>query len=221
MTGILLGLLTAARLPGVLFVGLCGLEYLRSCDWRLSRVGARPLVWFALAPLGFLAFAAFLDIVTGDPLAMFHAYDRVSDWTYHDLDPNFLATILEEGRLALRALSGRGSFTERAFIDSVLPMVSLVVLLVASTRAIADRRAARPMLPLGIFGLASTVMFTLNSNVVSVHRYGLPMLVIYIVFVAFVAQAGGGRVVLTGFTLLGVGLQSNLYILFISSRFAG
>src|SRR5690606_32700962 len=35
--GILLAVLTASRLPSVLFVALCGLEYLRSYSWNIRQ----------------------------------------------------------------------------------------------------------------------------------------------------------------------------------------
>ena len=48
--GILLALLTAARLPALLVIGLCGLEYLHSYSWNLKKAFNKNILWFLLAP---------------------------------------------------------------------------------------------------------------------------------------------------------------------------
>jgi hypothetical protein len=58
--GILLAISTAARLPAVLFVGLCMLEYWRALGWRIRAACNPNALWLLLAPLGFVAYGLFL-----------------------------------------------------------------------------------------------------------------------------------------------------------------
>ena len=65
----------------------------------------------------------------------------------------------------------------------VLPPIGLGQLFVSSVYVLVALRSKG--VPLALFGFASIVMLTMNSNVVSVHRYLLPCLVLYVALVLF------------------------------------
>lgn len=44
------------------------------------------------------------------------------------------------------------------------------------------------MLPLATFGLLAAILFALNSNVVSAHRYTLPVVTVYVALAIFSTQ---------------------------------
>lgn len=95
--GVILALLTAARLPSLLIIGLCALEYLRSYGWSIKKAFNKHLLWFLLAPLGFIAYALYLYILHGNALGMFSAYDATTDWAYQVFNPNIIETIARAG----------------------------------------------------------------------------------------------------------------------------
>lgn len=77
--GVLLALLTATRLPALLVIGLCGLEFMRAYDWKIKKIFNKNALYFLLAPLGFIAYGTYLFFVRGDFFAMFHAYVASTD----------------------------------------------------------------------------------------------------------------------------------------------
>jgi hypothetical protein len=71
---ILLAILSLARLPAILFIALCGLEFLRAYQWNIKKsVFNRSFLWFFITPLGFVVYSIWCYVVSGDQLAMFHA----------------------------------------------------------------------------------------------------------------------------------------------------
>lgn len=151
---------------------------MRAQGWRASSLRRRSVLWFALAPLGFVAYGLFLRAVRGDFLAMFHSYDLTADWAYHVFNPNIFYTILKEVYALVLSLFGDRPFTVDTLVQSVLPLAALSLLLAASVYVLIKVRGRATAL--GIFGLVCIVFFTLNNNLVSVHRYVLPCIVIYI-----------------------------------------
>jgi putative flippase GtrA len=216
---VLLALATAIRLPAVLFIGLCGLEYLRAYQWNLKRAFNWRILWFLLTPLGFVCFGLYLYAVRGDFLAMFHAYKLSDGWAYQVFDPDFVATIFHALQQSAHIIFGSMTLTVINFVKFIVPAASLLILIVASVYAVLvkDRR----FLPLGVFGLAAVIFFTLNSNVVSVHRYVLPCIVIYLVGGHLAQQHTKLRIPLAFACYCGVLLQVFLYILFIMHSFTG
>ena len=184
--GILLGLLTAVRLPALLFVGLCGLEFMRAYGWKFKKIFNKQLLCFLLAPIGFVAYGIYLFITRADFLGMFRAYQSTSDWVYQVFDINFIKTILRATYEVFRASIGQRPFDTDIIINHLLPVIALFVLAISSLYLLLQWRKNDKYIPLSIFGLASIVMFALNSNVVSVHRYILPCLTIYIALLIFV-----------------------------------
>lgn len=218
-----LAFLTATRLPGVLIILLCGLEYLNQHQWQLKKAFNKNLSWFLLAPLGFLAYGFYLLVVRGNFFGMFSAYDLTNDWIYHKFDPLFFKTLAKELIIVLT----NPFFTNRLswgdyIVNHLMPFLSLVLLAAASIYAI--KKFKQKGYALGFAGLASIVFFTLNSNIVSVHRYVLPNLVIFIGIAHFISTKLISR--LQKFTIAtwligGFTAQAILIYLFINLKFIG
>lgn len=232
LAAVILAVLGTTRLTFVLVVGLVGLEFLRAHDWRPWRAlrDARVL-WFLLVPVGPVAYGLLLELRRGDPLAMVHAYEG-GEWAYHVFDPNFLRTFFVAlGKSVTCALSSTGCPDPHlneiaagtvgvytAAIGYVLPGLALIALLAASVLAVIRRGA---WLPLGVFGLVGFAFFTLNGTVVSVHRYVLPMLVVYLVPAALWASRRRGSTVLGALVVIDGLCQFALVIAVGLGRFAG
>ncbi|GLW93197.1 hypothetical protein [Actinokineospora globicatena] len=216
--GLVLMPLTATRITAVLFVGLCFLEFWRSRDWRLRGLLSWHLLWFPASLAGFAAYTVLLKIMTGDPLAMFHAYEHAKSWAYHVTNPNFVGTFLTEVGISWDALATRMP-TNWQLLSHVLPVVGLVVLAACSVYLFVALR--KDGLPLALFGLASFAMFTFNSNVVSVHRYLLPCVVIYIALVLAAQRHRVLRPALHIYLYATTVVQAMIYLLFVAGYWAG
>ena len=218
--GILLALLTASRLPSLLFVGLCGLEYLRSYDWNIKKALNSKILYFLLAPIGFIAYGFYLLVVRGDFFAMFSAYHATNDWTYQSFNPNFLYPIVHSCYEILLILIGRLPLTSELLVSNAIPLFSLMILLGCSFYLAFNYRGKG--VPLGIFGLVSVVFFTLNNNLVSVHRYVLPCLGIYIALALLHQRHRNWRPAIIALTLICFSIQALLIgWLYTTDKFVG
>ncbi|HZM64468.1 MAG TPA: hypothetical protein VFB59_05015 [Candidatus Saccharimonadales bacterium] len=216
----LLALLTATRLPSMLIVGLCALEYLRAHQWSVTNTFKdKTTLLFLLAPLGLIAYGLFLYVVRGDFLYMFHAYASEQLWMYQSFNPNIIATIYQAGIESIRIVTGH----EGQIVNTLFPLFSLAVLVTASIYAIivARQKQSEVLLPLGLFGLAAMVLFTLNNNIVSVHRYVLPCLVVFVAIAHMYAKKAWARPFVWAFIALCATQQIVLFLLFTARRFAG
>lgn len=211
--------LTATRLTAVLFLGLCFLEFWRARGWRWRGLLSPHLLWFTAAPLGFGAYAGYLFAALGDPLAMFAAYDTGPLWGYHKFDPNILRTLGDEVTVVARAAAGDIPATVLTVVDSVLPLVALTALLSASVYLLVALRGDG--VPLALFGVASFLMFTLNGNLTSVHRYVLPCVSIYLAAEVLMSRRPTARHVVEGLLYPAVLMQGALFALFVSNQWAG
>lgn len=216
--GIVLAVLTATRLPALLFIGLCGLEFMRAYDWNIRKIFNKKLLYFLLAPVGFIAYGLYLQIIRGDFLAMFHAYGKGSDWTYQIFNPNIFYTMAKSAYQIPRWLMGDRPYGVDIVVNVILPLTTIAILGICSIYLIVKHR--KKALPLGIFGLVSIVMFTLNSNVISIHRYILPCLTIYIAIALFI-RGKHQFAYLLGTISAGVIVQLMLFAFFIGDIFAG
>jgi len=215
--GILLAVLTASRLPSILIVALCGLEYLHSYSWNLKKAFNKNLFWFLLAPLGFLMYGLYLIHIQHDFLGMFHAYKATHDWDYQVFSLNIFETAIITGSQLFHGLIGDRPINAEFITNIVLPSVSLILLGLSSLYIIIKHR--QKYLPLGIAGLLSIIMFTVNSNVISVHRYILPSLTIYIAVLLFTNKKGHVFVYIA--CVASIIVQLFLYSNFIKGVFAG
>ncbi|GAB3011598.1 hypothetical protein MBOU_50620 [Mycobacterium bourgelatii] len=218
--GLTLALLTATRLPAMLFVGLCGLEYLRSYEWKLRKAFNPKLGFFLLAPVGFFAYALFLRLVRGDWFAMFHAYHTTNSWAFHSFQPNFIRTISHAVLETVRAFLGDRPIDDNLVVNFAIPLMCIGLLLAGSLYLIIRYRSKG--IPLGIFGIVAIVYFKMISSVVAVHRYTLPCLTIYIALAAIYANHPRLRAAVLGTGLVMVLVQGYLvWLCFGSGDFAG
>ena len=215
--GILLAILTSSRLPSILIVALCGLEYLRSYDWNIKKSLNKKILWFLLAPLGFIAFSIYLGFAQHDFLGMFHAYKATHDWDYQVFNPNIFETIWVAAFQLARGAVGIRPVNAEFVTNALLPALSLLFLGLGSLYFALKHR--QKYLPLAIVGILSIIMFTVNSNVVSVHRYVLPSLTIYVAALLFFTKKR--RIYLYVACFLGVLAQILLYSNFVQNVFAG
>ncbi|OBJ58244.1 hypothetical protein A9W95_11885 [Mycobacterium sp. 1423905.2] len=220
LMGITLGFLTATRLPAVLFVGLCGLEYLRACGWSAKKAFNRDLAAFIVAPMGFLLYGLYLLAVRGDFFAMFNAYKSTRAWGYLSFEPNFLYSIFRCGSETVRAVVGLRRFDNDITVNYAIPLFCLIVLFACSTYLLYSYRGKG--VPLGIFGLCSIVFFTVNNSFVAVHRYSLPCLSIYLVLALVYANYRRLRAMVLGVGVAMLVAQATLiHLLFVTKDFAG
>lgn len=219
LMGLCLVPLTATRITAVLFVGLCFLEFWRAGGWRWRALLSPAVLWFPVSVLGFGCYALYLHLANGDALAMFHAYEAGPFWSFHVFDPNISATLAEQAGVVGRAVFGDAAFSNYTLADQVLPLTGLVLLLAASGYLAVVLRGDG--VPLAVFGLMSFVMFTLNSNLVSVHRYLLPCLVLYIASAVLVSRHPRVKPAVFAVMYAGVLLQGALMALFTSNAWAG
>jgi hypothetical protein len=216
---VLLAALTATRLPSVLVIALCGLEYLRAYGWNIKTALNRSVLAFLLVPVGFLSYSAYLWLSQGDGLAMFHAYHVTNDWVYQVFNPNIFETIARSGYQALRVLIGQREPDGEFVVNIALPLASLGLIIASSTYILMKYR--QKLLPLAVSGYLAVIMFTLNSNLVSIHRYTITLLVASIGLALFFAARRHGYVYLIVAALVGVSIQFLLYSRFITGVFAG
>lgn len=216
LMGVLLGLLTATRLPAILFVGLCGLEFMRAYRWNIKLIFNLQLAYFLLAPLGFIIYGLYLQHVRGNFFAMFSAYKETSDWIYQSFNPDIFSTIGRVFYQTVRAIFGKRAFDTDMIINHAVPLLCITLLLAGSIYLIVKIRGKG--IPLGIFGLVSIVFFTINNNLVSVHRYTLPCLTIYVALMLFFIQQKKARILAVIIGLIMLAAQVLLILMFLMNR---
>ena len=220
LAGITLAFLTATRLPSLLFLALCGLEYLRAYNWNIKKTINRNLASLLLAPAGFLLYGIYLLAVRGNFFAMFSAYKSTSAWAYLSFEPNFFHTIFTAAREMGRAVIGKRIFDNDIIVNYAIPLLCLAILLGCSIHLLYIYRGKG--VPLGIFGLCSIIFFTVNNSLLAVHRYLLPCLSIYIVLALIYADYRRLRVLVISIGLTMLAVQAILiYMLFVTKDFAG
>lgn len=215
---ILLAALTATRLPSLLVIGLCGLEYLRAYSWNIKKAFNKNLLWFLLAPVGFISYGLYLLAIRGDFLAMFHAYDATNDWIYQEFNINIFSTLAASASHVVTSLL-EGTLNYEIFINNALPLASLLAILLSSLYLLYHFK--HKAIPLASFGIVSIVFFTLNSNIVSVHRYTLAVFVIYVAVAALGIRYKPLRWIIFFGCLASLVVQLFLYMKFINGMFGG
>lgn len=218
LMGILLAFATAIRLPGLLFVGLCGLEFMRAYDYKIKKIFNKNLWWFLLAPLGIVGYMVYLWVICGDPLAMFHAYEG-SVWTYHVLNFNIFEVYIRYIQNFFNIFINGSK--AGAIIDYGIPLYSMSMILITSLYALFTKK--KQLYPLAIFGLAAIVMFSLNSNLVSTNRYAISAVSQFFIIGEF-ATANNKKwrkVLAAAFILVNVIIMCGYYYGFINTEFVG
>lgn len=216
---ILLAILTAARLPSILFVALCCMEYLRAHKWKLrSILESRTTLLLLLTPLGFMTYGAWCYLITGDALAMFHAYKASDGWPYQVFDLNIFRTIFHSIAISVQSVAA-GTIGWSIIVNHILPLGAMSLLFASSMWLVIAKRSAG--MPLAVFGVLAAVMFSLNSNLVSVHRYALACVPIFIGYALVLERYQklqyANYLLIPGMLVI----QASLYVLFITGNFAG
>jgi len=224
--GLTLAILTATRSTAILFVLLAGLEFMRAYDWKLKKILNPNILWFLLAPSGLLLFSLYLYFVRGDPIAMIGGFHLTNDWAYHKLNFNFFYPYYLSLAEIKRVVNGSLPFDTYKIINHVMPAIMVLLTFIASLYAIVKIKidGSRAGVPLGVFGLATIFMISINSNLVSVNRYLLPTIVIYIAVAHYLSNSSlkkhsGDIIYIMGY--VGVMLQMYLLVLFARNIFAG
>jgi hypothetical protein len=217
--GLCLVPLTASRVTAILVVGLCFLELWRAQGWRPGGLLRPAILWFAAAFAGFAAYASYLRATTGNAWGMFTAYAIEPSWSYTRFEPNIPLTLLRQAAVAARALTGRIPFTNAVLVDQFLPLIGLAVLLATSVYLVWALRGRG--VPLALYGLTTGIMITANGNLVAVHRYLLPALVVYVAIAVLAERTRVGRPLAAAYLYGGVLLQAILFALFTANAWAG
>ena len=221
IVGILLAFLSATRLPALLVIGLCGLEFFNQHNWQLKKIFNENLLWFLLAPIGFVTYGLHLLQVRGDFWGMFNAYKLTNDWTYQIFNPNFLATLAKEANVFLTNPFTKSLSLGDYLINHALPFLSLVLLLAAAIYFI--KRYRQNGYALGVAGLVSIVFYSLNSNIVSVQRYVLTNFVIFLAAADLLTKIKPRYriIILAGWLTIGFLAQLILLWTFMQLKFVG
>jgi len=218
---VLIAVLGAARLPFLLFLGLITLEFWRANEWRLGQTLKHPEArWLLTTPAGFLAFGLWMKSQRNDFFYMFTVYSR-GYWPWHKRHPNIVETFgaaLGDTYRCLFAMDETCALPREELTSAALPALSLIVIALAGIFAF---RLRGVFIPLGAMCAAAFIMFTLNSNVVSVHRYALCVLPIYLVAGEFFRRRPENLKFLAAWTMFGVMTQATLMLLAISQYFVG
>ncbi len=217
--GVLLAILTATRLPSILIIGLCGLEFMQTYQWNIRKIFNKNILYFLLAPIGFISYGLYLLRAQGDFFAMFSAYHKSTDWIYQVFDINIFKTMARAAYQVLLAVIGRRPYDHDLFINNALPIACISLLAICSIYLLIKHR--NKFIPLGVFGAASIILFTINSNVVSAHRYVLPCITIYIALILFFQKSKYSNAFLTFICIMGISIQLMLFAMFINGTFAG
>ncbi|WP_181780911.1 hypothetical protein [Pseudonocardia pini] len=217
--GLCLILAGTSRVTAVLVVGLCFLEFCRAYGWRPRAVLRPALLWFPASLLGFAGYALALRIVTGDAFAMFSGYGPGRHWAFNVFTPNVPETLAGNVVTAWDAVTGATPLTATVLADSILPLLALAVLLATSVHLLVALRADG--IPLAALGIASFLMFTLNGNLIAVHRYTLPCLSIYVSLSLLAAHRWSARPFVAALALGNVLLQGLMFALFAANLWTG
>lgn len=218
---LVLGVLTSVRLPAILVIGLCGLEFMRAHDYKIKQILNKNLLVFLLAPTGFILFGLYLYIVRGDFFAMFNMYNVPwTQWPFHKFDPNIIGTLYSGVNDFYESVSLRTRSLSSALVAYILPFYALIILLVTSLYGIF--KIKKWAIPLGVFGLVSFVFFTINSNVNSVHRYVFSSISVFLIL-SYIAMNTNklGRASLLMFAAINAIIMVALFAGFVLLYFVG
>src|SRR5690606_32602534 len=109
--------------------------------------------------------------------------ESYSAWTYHKINVNIIETLFESAKYVIVAATPDVALDTIVIVNFILPLVGLGLVFAGSIYLIVNKE-----IPLGVFGLVSIVFYAINSNLVSVHRYLLPVLCIYIAIALFASK---------------------------------
>lgn len=175
---LLTGLATATRLPGVILIAVIGFEYLSQRRFQIKKIGW-DILWFILTPLGLASYILYLKHHTGDPLAFMHVTKLY--WSYHVFTPNIPGTVYNELHFIKNIVRHPKAQDTQLFFDRMLPFGAWLSTLAITVWAYIKK------LPISyvVLGLGSLILFGINGNFVSVHRYLIAFFPIYFFIVYY------------------------------------
>lgn len=125
LAGLLAGLASAARLPGIILAPALFVEYMDQASWQLTKI-KWSVCWLGLAPLGALGYAAYLQWWGGGISSYFKAY--ASGWPERKFNLDVLYPIVH---IFVRAAHSPGvPLTHRVSYNDVISL-GLIILAVS------------------------------------------------------------------------------------------
>jgi len=211
---LLLAGITATRLPGLVFGLAVLVEYMSVKKFDYKRFD-RSLLWFLLVPLGIATYAVFLNNRFADPLFFLRAYNY--GWGYQKFNPNIFATVYGQiSWLITRILFGntQPNVGNNGIVMSAVFLLSWLALAGSVVWAIYKKY------PLSFIVLmaVSAVLFSLNSNLISVNRYILPMFPMYLLLAQYFAEKKSALALYAASSAIAMTL---LLVLFSAGRWTG
>ena len=212
---LLLAGITATRLPGLVFGLAVLVEYMSVKKFDYKRFD-RSLLWFLLVPLGIAVYAVFLNNRFADPLFFLRAYD-FSNWSYQKFNPNILATVYGQiSWLISRIFFGdtQSNVGNNGIVMSAIFLFSWLALAGSVVWAIYKKYP----LSFVVLMAVSAVLFSLNSNLISVNRYILPMFPMYLLVAQYFADKKSALTLYIASSAIAMTL---LLVLFSAGRWTG
>jgi hypothetical protein len=198
-----LAAVSAVRLPGLVVALAVFVEYLSSLEWNWRKLD-RNFFLFALAPAGFLGYMYYLWKAFGDPLMFRNAYNY--GWGYQKLNLNFFHTILGATHGFIMAFIHRHAGSAEGGTNMGYEVISWY----GALGLIITRWKKLPASYI-VLCLASLVLFILNSNVVSVNRYVLPLFPIYLIIYSWLKEHATAYALTLGCFAVTMGLYLTLF----------
>jgi Gpi18-like mannosyltransferase len=185
LSNVMLALCTASRSAGVIVALAVFLEYLHSKNFSWRTLD-RQILYFLLAPLGLVAFALYLAITFGDPLAMVHAQ---ANWG-QSIQPNLLATIYHQtaGVILNFVHSGYNAYGTDWTREWTNFMVWALWMLAVAVTVKAWFVRAIPRIWI-FYMVASLLFFVSKGNFISVNRYVLVLFPVYILLARYTERS--------------------------------
>ncbi len=175
---LIIGLSSAARLPGILMALPLFFQYMERIQWKWRKI-RRDVMWLSITPAGLLAYMVHLYLLAGDPLAFLRTQ---SAWQHRPSLP----------WQTLRAISPAAPYTDP------LNLMCIVVFLVISLGLLADRRSR----VLGILAGLNVAPVLFSGQLTSAMRY---CMVAFPVFIAL-ARLGENHAVDVAITVVSLAL---------------
>lgn len=179
---------SGTRLPGVLLASMVAVQYLYDKGWRITinkKLSVRLItpktlltllraaVLASISCIGLFTWLGYQWYALGSPFAFQKAYEM--GWAFQVFNLNFIGTILHAvSETVQQFLAGDKRFITNFF--NVAAWLASATLLVVGV-------IKKSTIPVSwyVFGFLYLVLITLNSNVVSVNRYILPLLPVYFI----------------------------------------
>lgn len=178
LANILLAFSTATRFPSLILVVAVFVEYLSSVSWSFRKPFSidKKILYFLLSPLGFIAYYILLKNQYDDGFMMFNAYKY--GWGYQKFNPNIFQTIFKQVEMIISNLLSKADGWGEATINSALQLFYWVSAVILSVYSFFKKQLNLSMY---VFLGLSLILFVINSNLVSVGRYLLPLFPLYLI----------------------------------------